>query len=145
MPLLLEIKSGDKLIINGAVIECAGTGTRLLVHNKAAILREKEVMSDAQAVTPASRVYFALQCAYVFPISREHYLHVFNQFLREYVDACPSAQPIADEILEATLDGNFYKGLKQAQKLLAHEGEVLRVFESGLRDEEPGGGKEEPA
>jgi flagellar protein FlbT len=135
VPLLLEIKSGDKLMINGAVIECAGAGTRLLVHNQAAILREKEVMTDDQAVTPASRTYFALQCAYVFPEQRDRYLTMFNQFIRDYVAAAPSAAPIADKMLEAVTKGNLYQGLKHAFKLLAHEGEVLRHFEADLKHE----------
>lgn len=135
MPLLLEIKSGDKLMINGAVVECAGSGTRLLVHNQAAILREKEVMTDEQAVTPASRIYFALQCAYVFPAQRERYLMLFTHFLREYLQACPSAQPIADTMVQAVAKGNLYQGLKQAFKLLGHEGDVLRQFEADLLHE----------
>lgn len=138
MPLLLEIKSGDKLMINGAVIECAGAGTRLLVHNQAAILREKEVMTDDQAVTPASRIYFTLQCAYVFPDQRDRYLMVFNHFLAEYLAACPSAQTIADAMVQAVNRGNLYQGLKHAFKLLGHEGEVLRQFEADLRHETEG-------
>ena len=60
---MIEIKSGDKLIINGAVIENTGSNTKLLIHNQASILRQKEVMSEEDSITPAARVYFALQCA----------------------------------------------------------------------------------
>ncbi len=64
---MIEIKSGDKLIINGAVIEITGSNTKLLIHNQVSIHRQKEIMSEEESVTPAARVYFALQCAYIFP------------------------------------------------------------------------------
>jgi len=56
MPLKLDFKAGDKMIINGAVIENIGNNSSLLIHNEAAILREKEIISEAETATPASRI-----------------------------------------------------------------------------------------
>ena len=41
MPLKLDFKAGDKMIINGTVIENVGPNAKLLIHNEASILREQ--------------------------------------------------------------------------------------------------------
>lgn len=133
MPLSIEIKSGDKIIVNGAVIENAGPNTKLVVHNQAAVLRGKEVMTEEDSQTPASRTYFALQNAYIFPVHEEHYLNQFNELLDDYVKAAPSARPIADEVREIIAEGGLYKALKAAQKLVRHENEVLGNMVRQLR------------
>jgi flagellar biosynthesis repressor protein FlbT len=125
MPLLIEFKSGDKIIINGAVLENAGPNSKLLIHNESTILREKEILSVAETSTPASRVYFALQCAYIFPNKKDEYLSLFYKFLGEFVEASPSASPIAKKILAEVEKGLLYKALKATQGLLNHESKVL--------------------
>lgn len=132
MPLKLEFKSGDKLMINGAVIENIGPNAKLLVHNEAAILRNKEVLSEADEATPAARVYFALQCAYMFPDSADKYLKMFGGYLNDYAQACPSAQPIAEEIQDNVASGKLYKALKKTHKLIAHESNILQQLKQDL-------------
>jgi len=128
MPLKIEFKSGDKLIINGAVVENVGSNTKILIHNESAVLREKEVLSSHNTKTPAARVYYALQCAYIFPQQREKYLGLFRSFLHDYITACPSATPLADAIFKEVEDGRIYKALKESQRLIVHEGEILSTF-----------------
>ena len=128
MPLSIDFKAGDKIIINGAVIENLGSNSKLSVHNQAAILRGKEILSEQDSTTPASRVYFALQCAYIFPQKQAEYVETFEGFLAEYVAACPSAGEIAGLIREQVAEGQLYKGLKSAQRLIEHEGQLLRAL-----------------
>lgn len=140
MPLSIDFKAGDKIIINGAVIENLGSNSKLSVHNRAAILRGKEILSAEDSTTPAARVYFALQCAYIFPERRGEYLETLENYLDEYVTACPSAQPIAEKIRESVNNEQIYRGLKSAQKLIEHEGELLRslgtVLEGTVHEED---------
>jgi flagellar biosynthesis repressor protein FlbT len=132
VPLKLDFKSGDKLVINGAVLENIGANAKILVHNESAILREKEILSVADTASPASRVYFALQCAYMFPHKKQEYLGLFADFLKEFVSACPSTRPIADEIEALVAEDKIYKALKQTQKLVAHQAKVLKSLEDGV-------------
>ena len=125
MPLKIEIKSGDKLVVNGAVIENVGSNATLLFLNEAAIIREKEILSQAETSTPASRVYFALQCAYMFPEKKDDYLKAFEELLDEYVKACPSAQPIGEKIKEKVNKGNLYQAMRAIHELVLHECEVF--------------------
>ena len=126
MPLTIDFKAGDKIIINGAVIENLGSNSKLSVHNQAAILRGKEILSEEDSKTPASRIYFALQCAYIFPQAQAEYVASFEAFLNEYLVACPSASEIGDVIRKEVESGMLYKGLKSAQKLIVHESNLLQ-------------------
>ncbi|MEW5726865.1 MAG: flagellar biosynthesis repressor FlbT [Pseudomonadota bacterium] len=125
MPLIIDLKPGEKVIINGSVIENAGSSTKLRIHNQSNILKQKEIMTEAEATTPASRVYFCLQCAYIFPEERDKYVELFTNYLRQYVEACPSAAPIVDEMVEEVAGENYYKGIRLARKLLKHEGKLF--------------------
>ncbi len=125
MPLALDLKHGDKIIVNGAVIENSGHNTQILVHNDAAILRGKEIMIESSASTPASRAYFALQCAYIFPSARQNYLAAFDELLVDYIKACPSARPIGHDIVDKLTNGTLYSALKASRKLVAHEKKLM--------------------
>ena len=129
MPLLIDIKPGDKVIINGAVIENAGNSTKLFIHNQAAILRGKEVLSEEDCGTPAARAYFALQCAYIFADKHADYLAKFEKLLDDYLAACPSAEAIGEQIRKEVKDDKLYRALKAAQKLIAHEGDILNSMQ----------------
>ena len=132
MPLSIDFKAGDKIIINGAVIENLGSNSKISVHNQAAILRGKEVLSAEDSITPASRIYFALQCAYIFPQNRGDYIESYANLLAEYLEACPSAKSIADGIQASVDQGQLYKALKTAQDLIIHEAEILSSLQQEL-------------
>ena len=143
MPLKLDFKSGDKLVINGAVVENIGHNASILIHNEAAILREKEILTESETGTPAARVYFALQCAYIFHEKKAHYLSLFRQFLNDYVAAAPSAKEIGDQISAAVDAGKIYKGLKLTQKLIGHEIRTFEGMHQSLKQEMIGEASEE--
>ncbi|PIW29029.1 MAG: flagellum biosynthesis protein FlbT [Rhodospirillales bacterium CG15_BIG_FIL_POST_REV_8_21_14_020_66_15] len=132
MPLKLDIKAGEKLVINGAVLENVGGNAKLLIHNESAIIREKEILSQGESNTPAARVYFALQCAYMFPRHEEEYLKTFREFLNDYVTAAPSAKPIGDEISKFVEEAKLYRALKATQKLIRHEADTFSDFADKL-------------
>ncbi len=125
VPLALDLKHGDKIIINGAVIENSGHNTQILVHNDAAILRGKEIMVEGSANTPASRAYFALQCAYIFPEARQNYLRAFDELLTDYLKAAPSARAVGKDIVDKLSSGSLYSALKATRKLVSHEKKLM--------------------
>lgn len=127
MPLLIDLKPGEKVIINGAVLENAGANTKLRIHNESSILRQKEILTNEDMASPASRVYFCLQCAYIFPEKREHYLRLYEHYLVEYLESCPSASEIGDEVRRAVAGQQYYKALKSSRKLLKHETDVMAI------------------
>jgi flagellar biosynthesis repressor protein FlbT len=134
VPLKLDLKTGVRLVINGAVIENIGPNTKLLVHNESSILREKEILSADDSATPASRAYFALQCAYMFPHEKEKYLEIFKQLLDDYSKALPSSAEIGKSISESLEEGKLYKALKGAQELVRHEASIVEGMRQTTED-----------
>ena len=132
MPLKLDLKSGEKMIVNGAVLENVGPSAKILVHNMASILRDKEILSQEDAATPASRVYFSLQCAYMFPNARADHLKKFGRFLDDYLEACPSAADIGKEVRDLVEAEQYYKALRTSRALVAHEARTLSAFNDGM-------------
>ena len=133
MPLVLEMKAGDKIIINGAVVELNSSHAKLIVHNQVSILRGKEIISEEEAATPAARVYFALQNAYMFPQHAEAYLKQFSTFIDQYVQSCPSAADLVSKIKAEVENGQLYRALKKSQELLLHQNKVLQDLEAQLQ------------
>lgn len=133
MPLKIDLKPGDKIIINGAVLQNAGGNAKLLVHNDSAILRGREVMADNEVTTPAAHVYFALQCAYMFPDKAGEYLDRFSKLADDFLKASPSSAPIIAELAELASENHLYKALKACQKLLKHETRLMDAARAAQR------------
>jgi flagellar protein FlbT len=131
LPLLIDLKPGEKVIVNGAVIENAGHSTKLRVLNDSTILREKDIVADGDNITPAGRVYFFIQNAYIFPASRSKYIALFERCLNDYVESCTSASQLGEDIRQAVNNQEYYKALKLARRLLKHEAQVLEGYGRG--------------
>ncbi|MBL6942706.1 MAG: hypothetical protein ISR53_11185, partial [Rhodospirillales bacterium] len=58
MPLRLRLKPHEKLVIGNSVIENGPKSTSFLVHSKTTILREKDILTEDDANTPAKRIYY---------------------------------------------------------------------------------------
>ncbi len=130
MPLSIKLPAHDKIIINGAVVENTGDPTTIVLHNRADILRRKEVMGEEQATTPAKRVYYTIQCAYLFELERDKYLELCENFLKEYLEAAPSAQSIVTKIRKNIVEERYYSALRAVQKLITHETERMQPFQA---------------
>ncbi len=128
MPLRIALKAGEKIIVNGAVLQAGDMPATLLVHNEAALLREREIMTEERAVSPASRIYYTIQCAYLFPNKKELYLQHFYEFLEEFLSASPSSGDIARKIGDEVKGERFYPALRSARKLIEREQEILNAF-----------------
>lgn len=128
MPLLIDLKPGEKVIINGAVIENVGGNTKIRICNDSTLLRQKEIMTEKEANSPAGRVYFCLQNAYIFPEKRDQYLSFYDGYLADFLEACPSAGEIVAQIRAEVAQQHYYKALKGARKLIKHEETIMRAM-----------------
>jgi flagellar protein FlbT len=128
MPLTINLKPHERLIVNGVVIENSGPAAKILVHNNAALLREKDIITEEQATTPARRIYFSVQCQYLFPAKSDVFLPIIEKFLAEFEEAAPSTATLIAEIRENIAGGQFYRALKSAKQLMVREQEILNEF-----------------
>ena len=130
MPLTLRLEPRSKIIVNGAVIENLGAATSLAVHNNAKILKDKDVLTEADANSPARRVYYALQCAYLFEQGRGEYVALFDRLAGEYLEAAPSARTVITEVRGEVAAERYYAALRACRKLMDHESERLECAPS---------------
>ena len=136
MALVLNVKKGQQVIINGAVIEnVSGKTISISVKNEASILRSTDILTPESAVTPAGRVYYALQCVYLFPERRGEYLRHFKDLVDSYVRAAPSSGPIVEAVCAYVSGEQYYSALKKAQELIEHERKVLSDAHERLSEE----------
>jgi flagellar protein FlbT len=128
MPLTINLKPKERLIVNGVVIENSAAPAKILIHNTASLLREKDILTEEQASSPARRIYFAIQCEYLFPGKESLFLPIIYEFLRQFGEAAPSATDLVREIHELVDAGDWYRALKSARQLIAREQEILNDF-----------------
>ena len=124
MALIIDLKPGEKILIGTAVITNDTQRTRLHISGDAAILREKDVMREEEAVTPCSKIYFLVQCMYLARNPKIYFEKYFG-LIKEIQDAAPSTSLFFLKINDMILEGHYYKAMKEARELLAHEEELL--------------------
>lgn len=133
MPLKISLKPNEKIIINGCVIESSGAPATLLIHNEALLMREKDIMTEDEATTPARRIYYVLQCAYLFAQNRNTYLRELDALIAEFEEAAPSTRQTTAAIRASVAESRFYQSLRQARQLMDREQEILNgLHERGI-------------
>ena len=125
--LVLELRQGDMMVVNGAPIRFRNR-VRIELAARARFLFGKQIMPPEAANTPARRIYFALQTAYVgTDEERPAGLDSARRLIAEFQEATTSA--LAREMLQRALllaDGDdCYQALKLARRVMLHEQQVL--------------------
>ena len=126
--LVLELRQGDVMIVNGAPIRFR-TKSRIELTAKARFLFGKQIMAPDQADSPARRIYFALQSAYIgAEDERARGLAAARELIAAFKEATTS--PLACEILDRALSAaerdDCYQALKLTRRIIHHEDAVLR-------------------
>ncbi len=131
MALKIALKPHERIVIAGAVIRNGEKRSDLMIENRVPILRDKDLMSEAQANTPCRRIYFVIQLMYFDEENiKEHYKNYWR-LVDEVVSAAPSMTSRVDLISESIVSANYYKALRSARELIDYEKEVLNsVVES---------------
>jgi flagellar protein FlbT len=124
MALKVELKPGERIILGDCVVTNADQRTKLVISGDAPILREKDILTQKTADTPAKRIYLAIQLMYTSKDSRPHH-EVYFALVRDIMLAAPSTMAIIENINNHILTGELYKALKSARKLINHEEELL--------------------
>jgi flagellar biosynthesis repressor protein FlbT len=125
--LVLELRQGDLMIVNGAPIRFR-TKSRIELTARARFLFGKQIMTPDQAHTPARRIYFALQTAYIgTQDERERGLISARDLISEFKQATTSrlAREILDDALAAAEADECYRALKLVRRIIRHEDAVM--------------------
>jgi flagellar biosynthesis repressor protein FlbT len=125
--LVLELRQGEVMIVNGAPIRFR-TRSRIELTAKARFLFGKQIMPPDQADSPARRIYFALQSAYIGnETEREAGLDSARHFIAEFQAATTSeaVRLILEQALIAAEEDNCYQALKLVRRIIQYEDSVL--------------------
>jgi flagellar biosynthesis repressor protein FlbT len=120
MPLRVELKPFERIIIGESVIINSGSRTSFLIDGDAPILREKDTVSAETADTPAKRLYHCVQTMYLkndVPRYRASYLG----FVQELQEISPGSAEAIAAINHHVSAGALYKALKEIRKLMKRE------------------------
>jgi flagellar biosynthesis repressor protein FlbT len=127
MALKLSLKPGEQFVINGAVVTNGDRRTVLVVQNKASILRDRDVMTEAEATTPAKRVYFACMVAYLDPdaadAAYQHFVETMDGFMAAVEN--PRVRLTCAQVSFAMMNGEYYRALAGCRDLIDYEALVL--------------------
>jgi flagellar protein FlbT len=127
MGLKLNLKAGERVIINGAVIT-AEKATSIILHNMASVLSERHVIRPNEATTPARRLYYAIQCSYVAtPDELPAYLRDVEILLNDYETATTIAETHANlRAMRSMVEGHrYYDAMRLCRDLIKYEDIIL--------------------
>lgn len=127
MPLKLSLKPGEKFVLNGAVVQNGDRRGVLVLQNKASVLREKDIMQEEEANTPARRIYFPVMMMYLDENNPERYYDEFVRRLTEFMNVIANPNILADciGISKFCMEREYYKALMLCRKLMDYENERL--------------------
>lgn len=125
MPLRLTLRPHEKLFLNGAVIVNGESKADLVLLNDAAVLREKEILTEEAADTVCKRVYFLVQLIYIDQPNMADYLKGVSQLSLEVAEMLPDTRPHLEQIQVLVAKGEYYQAMKVARKLISIEKELL--------------------
>ena len=121
MPLRIELKPFERIVIGEAVLINSGTRTSFMIEGDAPVLRESDTVTPETANTPARRLYLCVQVMYLkSDVTR--YRTEYQRYLRSLRDSQPGDR-LAINIIDSHVSGGaLYKALKEIRKLTKREG-----------------------
>lgn len=124
MALKISLKPGEKIIVNGAVICNCERRASLLIQNRTAILREKDLMREEDADTVIKRIYFAVMSSCLDPENSAQYDELFTAHMMELMKTLRNAEllSLCAAISSDVMKRDYYPALVKCKRLLTTEG-----------------------
>jgi flagellar protein FlbT len=126
MALKIKLKPNERLVLGDCVVVNAGQRAHLTMEGIVPVLREKDIMTPAQAGSLAKRIYLAVQYMYTSKRPQQHHA-TYLRLMHEMLQSAPGARPFIDSINNRILTGELYKALKETRKLIAYEEDLLAM------------------
>jgi flagellar biosynthesis repressor protein FlbT len=122
MPLRVELKPFERIVIGESVIINSATRATFLIDGETPILRERDTVTEATANTPARKFYYCVQMMYL-KSDAARYREPYARHLAELRAAMPEARELVDAANRLVAAGALYKALKEIRKLMKREEE----------------------
>lgn len=125
MPLQLTLKPGERVILAGAVIKNGPNVAHLQIENQVTLLRQKDILGEAEATTPCKKIYLIVQLMYIGGLTSE-LAQVYWDLVRDVLAAAPSTNDLISQMSSLIVESSFYPALKVAKKLISYEEELIK-------------------
>ena len=102
MPLKIELKPHESIIIGESLITNDNERTRFYIEGNVPILREKFILRESEANTPSKRVYFIVQQMYLAKEPTQ-LQKLYLEYVRDLQNAAPSLIPYIAAVSDLSL------------------------------------------
>lgn len=125
--LVLEFRAGDKMLVNGAALQFQ-TRASVVLSNRVRFLFGKQILAPNDANTPARRLYFAIQAAYICEdVERPQFLDLARGLAADYAEAStsPTVQRLIERAIEELEEGKCWEAMRRVRELFPHDDAML--------------------
>jgi flagellar biosynthesis repressor protein FlbT len=123
MPLRVELKPFERIVIGESVIVNSGSRSCFLIEGNAPVLRERDMVSEEAATTPARRLYYVVQSAYL-KNDPDRYRASYLGAMAQLRAAMPDSRDLIDVVDRHVGAGALYRALKDIRTLMRCEDNV---------------------
>ena len=124
MPLRIELKAHERLIINGAAIRNGDRRASFLVETRCKFLRESEIITESEADTPGKRLHLTLTVIYLSDDPSEA-VNLFFAQAAELLRTAPGTAPYLVAIKDEIEAREYHRAIKRGKELVAYERALL--------------------
>jgi flagellar biosynthesis repressor protein FlbT len=90
------------------------------------ILREKDILIEAEATSPCKKIYLVVQLMYIGDGLTAELCQLYWDLVRDVLAAAPSTNDLISQMSAYIVESNLYPALKVAKKLISYEEELLK-------------------
>jgi len=120
MPLRVELKPFERIVIGDSVIVNSDARTRFLIEGDAPVLRERDTVTQDSATTPARRLHCCVQLMYL-KSDPQRYRPTYLDLVATLRETMPDAGELINAIDGHVAAGSLYRALKDIRTLMKRE------------------------
>jgi len=127
MPLKITLKPHEKVIIGSAVLSNGSGKSELVIHNRVPVVRQKDILTEEEADTPAKQIYYRILRMYLNPSDEVSFHDFYGPLVRHIAQMSVDERglELSTEMSKWIIAGDHYKALKVCKKLIEYEAELI--------------------
>lgn len=128
MGMKVTLRPGERIIINGAVVQNDGRTATIAIDSEAQVLREQMVMHPETATkSPSRQAYYLCMLAYIEPDRETEHKKAFVAWMAEIMDAfqAPKVKLACADTLLAVGRREYFRALQLLRQVIEYEDSVL--------------------
>lgn len=132
MGLVLKVKAGDRVVVNGAVLRNAGRNQMIVeIENQSDVLRAEEILVESMASTPVRRLCHLIQIAMVSRDDRAELFPRIDDAIGELETALAKSHGQTLRDTRALVEkNNLYAAYRLLLPVITYEDELLALAAS---------------